>query len=169
MSFFFLPFLCRLLLAGADDRRFGDSPTGLLILGGSNARHSVEVWSPPPTSMQCNLPSLPRSTYGPSVEFLEGHLVTCYGTQCDQFNGSHWKSMANTIHRRRYHKSAVIGDHVLLTGGVDSHSTTELVPIGGGNSVQGFNLEPGRDYHCSIQVGERAVVLTGGHGADGHP
>merc|ERR1719167_1179358 len=95
------------------------SSTGLVILGGSNARSSVELWSPGPQSLHCYLPSLSRISFGPTVNFVDDIVVACYGSQCHYLNGSHWLSLDFTLHQsRHYHKSAVVGGNILLTGGV---------------------------------------------------
>ena len=68
------------------------------------------------------------------------------------------------IYFYRYHTSAVTDQGVLLVGGLDSPTTTELVPLDGGPSKTSFALEsPGRREHCSIQTGPNTFVLTGGH------
>ena len=68
-----------------------------------------------------------------------------------------------TLERRYHHSSMVVGEKILLMGGSGSRSTTELVPLNGGESVPGVSLQPGRDRHCGIPVAETTVILTGGY------
>ena len=55
----------------------------------------------------------------------------------------------------------VIGDRLLLAGGFDT-TTTELMPVDGGESEPSFHLNPGRYGHCSIQPSPTTIILTGG-------
>jgi len=66
-----------------------------------------------------------------------------------------------TVESRELHTSAVTSQGLLLVGGLGSISTTELV-TGEGSSRESFTLEEGRMGHCSIQLSESTIVLTGG-------
>ena len=73
-----------------------------------------------------------------------------------------WETLQNTSHWRVAHTSAITPDGILLVGGSGSPDTTELIPVDGSPSREGFPLDPGRQFHCSIQVSETTIVLTGG-------
>jgi len=66
-----------------------------------------------------------------------------------------------TVESRELHTSAVTSKGLLLLGGLGSISTTELVTAEG-SAMESFTLEEGRMGHCSIQLSESTIVLTGG-------
>ena len=83
------------------------------------------------------------------------------------FVGGAWQHWAGTAHTRRYHTSAVTAGGLLLLGGTVEPTRAELVPLGGGQGVEVFTVaRPGWKDHCSIQVGEDAMVVTGGQDTD---
>ena len=61
-----------------------------------------------------------------------------------------------------FHSSAVSADGLHLIGGSVSAKTTELLPSDGGSSQVGFVLDVPRRDHCSIQISNASIVLTGG-------
>ena len=61
-----------------------------------------------------------------------------------------------------FHSSAVSADGLHLIGGSVSARTTELLPSDGGLSQEGFVLDVLRRNHCSIQISNASIVLTGG-------
>ena len=122
--------------------------------------HSSEFWAS--QEMQCSLPPLTMDMDGPSVNFLEGKIIACFGGACDELTKSGWERMHRTQHTRRYHTSAVTSKGILLVGGAYSPSDTELMPVDGGEGMESFTLQPGRDHHCSIQVSDSTIILTGG-------
>merc|ERR1712133_77898 len=135
---------------------------GLLIVGGKQSETTVEFWSP---NMHCNLPSLDRQMiWGPTVDYLNGKVVACWTSSCDKFEGGSWTPLHDTLEDRDYHSSTVVGDKVLLMGGVHSRYTTELMPVDGGSSQPGFEIDEGRASHCSIRTGEDSIMFTGGEG-----
>ena len=71
--------------------------------------------------------------------------------------------MADMRHVRGGHTGEVIGDSILLIGGIDSPTTTELVTVSG-QSVEGFSLNPGRKSHCSVKISFAGIVVIGGSG-----
>ena len=77
-----------------------------------------------------------------------------------------WENLT-TIEWRVAHTSAITPDGLLLVGGSGSPNTTELIPRKreeGEGGYMGFSLEIGRQFHCSIQIDETSIVLTGGLG-----
>ena len=116
----------------------GTTP-GLLIAGGQGGKTSVEFWLPNEAS--CILPNLTSPMDdGPSVDVVEDRLVACEGSTCFHLASTGWQQVVETVTRRRSHTSAVMSEGLLLVGGWDSPSTTELVNIDTGTSKHGFNL-----------------------------
>jgi len=79
-----------------------------------------------------------------------------------------WENLT-TIEWRVAHTSAITPDGLLLVGGSGSPNTTELIPRDreeGEGGYMGFSLETGRQFHCSIQIDETSIVLTGGLGTE---
>jgi hypothetical protein len=99
---------------------------------------------------------------GVTVDLVEGRVLACYSASCLELTGSGWEAGPSTLHNRTFHTSAVTAEGLLLVGGVDSPLTTELLPLAGGPSREGFPLQPGRKDHCSIQLSADTIVLTGG-------
>ena len=132
------------------------------MLGGYGAGRSVEYLAPQVT---CRLPDLSRDMYSPSVNFVQDTIVACYKDSCDKLQQGAWVKMADTRQNRSDHTSEVIGDSILLIGGTDSPTTTELVRVSG-ESVEGFSLgTAGRREHCSVKISDGTVVTIGGFGS----
>ena len=87
-----------------------------------------------------------------TVDLLQGLPVACHNTACYQLTGAGWLHYQDTLHTRQLHTSAVLEEGLLLVGGSGSSSTTEVLPVDGGEAREGFSLNPSRQYHCSIQV-----------------
>ena len=66
------------------------------------------------------------------------------------------------LHNRMFHSSAVTSAGLHLIGGSISAKSTELLPSDGGSSLNGFVLDVPRRNHCSIQISNASIVLTGG-------
>ena len=132
------------------------------MVGGNGADTSAEVWAPPPEETHCTLPDLPSDTYSPTVDTVEGRILACYRDNCLELTGTGWEAGPSTLHSRSFHTSAVTAEGLLLVGGNDSPTTTELLPGEGGLAREGFPLQPGRTGHCSIQLSADTIVLTGG-------
>ena len=135
---------------------------GLLVLGGANtynnAGRSVEYWSPDAT---CILPDLSREMYEPSVNFIQDTIVVCYDDSCDKLQEGAWVKMADTLQYRYGHTTEVTSDKILLIGGDNANTTTELVTVNG-QSVEGFSLDHVRSRHCSVKISDSTVVIIGG-------
>jgi hypothetical protein len=102
----------------------------------------------------------------PTVDTLKGRVLACYYDSCLELTGSGWEAGPSTLHRRTRHTSAVTAEGLVLVGGKDSPTTTELLPAEGGPSREGVLLQPGRQQHCSIQLSANTIVLTGGVGTE---
>ena len=132
------------------------------MLGGSGLDSgvgtSVEFWS----EVKCALPDLSRGMYSPSVNFIQDSIVACYDYSCDMLQDGMWVKVADTLYTRNSHSSAVIGEQILLVGGGNSPTMTEVVNVNGGEVREGFSLDPGRTHHCSVQITATSIVIIGG-------
>jgi len=143
---------------------------GLLVVGGQGGNSmgqgspsSAEFWARAPQETHCLLPELPRPMWQPTVEVVGSRALVCEKTGCLWLEKGGWQEGPDTVEMRRYHTSALTDEGVLLVGGMNSPTTTELVPLHGGESRASFVLARGRREHCSIQTGPNSFVLTGGH------
>ena len=92
--------------------------------------------------------------------------ITCYMNSCDLLSPNlGWEEwMASTLHSRRFHSSSVTNQGILLIGGDDSPETSELLPWGTNQSIPSISLPPpGRSRHCTIQISQDVIILTGGN------
>jgi len=139
------------------------SASSLLLVAGGHSNNSlaVEVW-PPLLAPDCTLPALPEERWGASLDVQATRPVLCGLSSCWQLSAGGWLNVGDTLQSRWYHSSAKTSEGLLLVGGSGSPNTTELLPIEGGQNTQGMNLDPGRRMHCSIQVSNSSMVLTGG-------
>ena len=97
----------------------------------------------------------------PTVNLVSGRLVACDEETCEIYQEGSWKHLQNTTARRAFHSSATTADAVLLIGGRDSNST-ELIPVDGSSAQQGpFTIRHGSS-HCTIQISDDVIVVTGG-------
>ena len=140
---------------------------GILVIGSgsdtSSASQSVEFWSAAdPEQGSCGLNDFPRKMdSGPTVNLVSGCLVACFETSCEIYQDGSWKHLQNTTDRRRYHSSATAEKGLLLIGGLLSEST-EWIFVNGSDPQPGpFNVQNGQ-HHCTIQLSDDIVVLTGG-------
>jgi len=134
------------------------SSSGLLVVGGGGGWDSAEFW--PPT-ISCQPPPLPRTLDTPSLGLLGDQVLACYGDSCDQLTKSGWlENSHQLLHSRRYHTSTNTSHGLLLVGGQNSAHTSELLTESGG--LEGFSPKHGPSQHCTIQVEEDSVVVTGG-------
>ena len=99
---------------------------------------------------------------GPTLDFTQGRILACYDSACDVLSTSGWQRLTTTLHSRKYHTSTSTSQGLLLVGGSDSSSTTELVSVENGETREGFNLLHERSGHCSIQLSDSTFILTGG-------
>ena len=130
---------------------------------------AVELWVPPPHQINCSMPPLSRDMFAFTLDNVKGEIIACDTNSCDQLTETGWKVFVpELLEGRWYHTSAVTSKGLLLVGGGGSWNTTESVPFNGGESVKSFPLEPGRYLHCSIQITESTIVLTGNGGPTPH-
>ena len=74
-----------------------------------------------------------------------------------------WQHLLNTTVSRVHHSSATTEEAVLLIGG-DYSNTTEWIPMDGSPPQPGsFTVQHG-DRHCTIQLSDKIIVVTGGWG-----
>merc|ERR1719367_417836 len=139
--------------------------TGLLLAGG-NSINSAQIWTK--DSGSCALPSLLASESGHTVDLVSSSLVDCHGTTCNRLTPSEgWEEVVRLKEGRLGHTSAIISDDLLLlVGGQESSDTTEIVDVAKGESRASFTLQPGRQFHCSVQLASDTLVLTGGLGTE---
>merc|ERR1712130_7731 len=136
---------------------------GILVIGGSPPHQSVEFWSPSdPEEGSCQLNDYPRYMSSPTANLLSGQLVACYYDSCEIYNGGgEWKHWVDTISKRSQHSSAVKENRILLIGG-QSSSSTEWISLDGSPSQPGpFKVRHGYN-HCTAQLSEDLVVVSGG-------
>ena len=140
---------------------------GILVIGSrsetSSASQSVEFWSATdPEQGSCGLNDFPRKMdSGPTVNLVSGCLVACFETSCEIYQDGSWKHLQNTTDRRRYHSSATAEKGLLLIGGFFSDSTEWISVDGSGPQPGPFRVLNG-PHHCTIQLSDDIVVLTGG-------
>ena len=126
----------------------------------------VEFWSAAdPEQGSCVLKDYQRDMdYGPTVNLVAGRLVACYGDSCEIYQDGSWHHLQNTIDTRQRHSSATREDAVLLIGGYNSALTTEWIPVNGSAAQPGpFTVRHGF-YHCTMQISDDIIVVTGGDG-----
>ena len=106
-------------------------------------------------------------TYGPTVKLVSGRLVACYLQTCEIYREGSWQHLQYTTATRRFHSSATTEDAVLLIGG-DNSNSTEWIPVNGSSALPGpFTVRHGNS-HCSIQISEDIIVVTGGRFTDNY-
>ena len=139
--------------------------TGLFLAGG-NSINSAQLWTK--DSGSCALPPLQATKSGHTIDSVSGSLVDCHGTTCNWLTPKEgWEEVVILVEQRLGHTSAVTSeDLLLLVGGQGSPNTTELVDIAKGESTASFSLQPGRQFHCSVQLTSDIMVITGGLGTE---
>ena len=113
-------------------------------IGYGDILSSVEVYVPS-TNTSCSLPSLPVGTWDHSQD----GLLQCGGIgnsrQCLTFHSDsgEWRVKTHRLSERRVRHSSWQRDDgtVLLMGGVDSPTTTEIVSDSSAVSTPGFSLK----------------------------
>ena len=140
--------------------------TGLLLAGG-NSINPAQFWTKDSNS-SCALPSLLSTESGHTVDLVSNTLVDCHRRTCNKLTPQNgWEEVVVLVEPRLGHTSAVLEDDLLLlVGGRDSPETTELVDLAKGESMIGFSVQPGRRFHCSMQLTSDTIVLTGGLGTE---
>ena len=118
----------------------------LIMTGGRNGGRlsSVELYVPS-TNTSCSLPSLPVGTLGHSQD----GLLLCGGVgnsgqSCHTFHpdSGEWVKTHNLSEEREYHSSWQREDGtIVLMGGDDSPTTTEIVSDSRAVSTPGFSLK----------------------------
>merc|ERR1711934_574734 len=119
-----------------------------------------------PEQGSCVLNDYPRGMGGgPTVNLVSGHLVACNYDTCEIYREGSWQHLQDTTAYRYYHSSATREDAVLLIGGLDSDST-EWIAVDGSAAKPGlFTVRHGH-RHCTIQLSDDIIVVTGGDGTE---
>ena len=99
---------------------------------------------------------------GPTVNLVSGRLVACFYNTCEIYQEGSWNHLQNTTAMRRYHSSASTKDAVLLIGGGVSPDSIEWIPVDGSPAHQALLKVRHGPYHCTIQISDDVLVLTGG-------
>ena len=104
--------------------------------------------------------------YGSTVNLVSGRLVACRSYTCEIYREGSWQHLQNTTEARRGHSSAATEDAILLIGGMGEKMSpiysTEWIPVDGSAAHPGsFTVRHG-DYHCTSQVSDKSIVVTGG-------
>ena len=145
--------------------------SGILVIGGAvdypSSPQSVEFWSAAdPEQGSCVLNDFLMEVYHPTVNLVSGCLVACYSFLCEIYREGRWHALATSWRAR--HSSATTKDAVLLIGGTDEgHNvldTTEWIPLDGSPAHQGPFTVRHEKYHCTIQISDNTIVVTGGIG-----
>ena len=100
--------------------------------------------------------------YGPTVNLVSGRLLACFFETCEIYQDGSWQHLQNTMARRKSHSSATTEDAVLLIGGTDSNGTTEWIPVNGSAAQQGPFIVRHGVSHCTMQISNDLIVVTGG-------
>ena len=120
---------------------------GIIISGGwsTATRNSVEVFMPE-SGIGCTLPDLPDER---RFHTMDGLVLCggCYGntgTSCLTFTSGQWTTSHTLLHDRHQHSSWQSEEGLVLIGGDESPTTTELLQ--GNYSVPYFDLKYGTRY-----------------------
>jgi len=138
---------------------------GLLISGGdgSGAGTSVEVYDPL-TGLSCLLPSLPDAR----IYHTMNNLFICGGTYtkdtCITLVSDQWEVSHDLEHQRMVHSSWWVGEKIILMGGGNMPTTSEVIPLDGGEGGEGWNMHYDTRNACSMtDLTSESVILTGGY------
>ena len=138
---------------------------GLFIVGDLETDHPPELWSP---DHSCQLGQLGNQAMNSfTLNTVNKVVINCHNDKCERLDetGS-WTLVTNTLVNRNYHTSAVYESEILLIGGAgdEAKTSTEWIPLDGSQARSGFQINFGREKHCSIQISSNVVILTGGLG-----
>ena len=117
---------------------------GMLITGGwSSSGKLVEAYNPH-TKKICKLTNLTYTVYGHTLcggLLCGGHLASSLSSSCLKFGPSGFvKTTVSLREKRIHHLCWNVPEGVLLLGGTESPSTTELVLRDGSASISEFEL-----------------------------
>merc|ERR1711892_97092 len=148
---------------------FNDTKTmnaRFLLSGGDWS--DVEVLFPL-TGQSCSL----RSNYNyPSRSHTMDGLTICGGyanpmyynsTVCETFSSGEWVTSHTLVEERYAHCSWQTDQGVVLMGGGYSPYTSEIAPLGGGQSQPSFSMQHSTRWACSMpDLRWDSVIVTGG-------
>jgi len=141
---------------------------GIAVSGGMGDEYdtleSVEVFDPH-TGLSCSLSTLPERRYRHTMDTS----YICGGesrgdTNCLHLVNGQWTEGNTLVEKRREHCSWETEDGILLMGGFDSPTTSEIVNIDGGQGGPAFDLKYRTAKACAISdLITDSVIITGGY------
>jgi len=135
---------------------------GILISGGWGAGTSVEVYYPG-AGTGCVLPSLPDEREGHTSDgaSLCGGYYT--SISCITFSSGKWVTSHALAEERWKHTSWNNKEEgkIILMGGGNSHTTSEIISEEEKDGVQGFPMKYDTQFACAIPD-QTTVIITGG-------
>ena len=113
------------------------------MTGGDGTETSAELISTNGSSI-CELPTMPQSKYG----HTQSGLTACGGgysdseRSCIKFEAGAWTTLTDNLVEKRWGHSSWVNSngHILLIGGDNSLTTTEIV-YQNGTSIRSFDLK----------------------------
>lgn len=165
----------------SDDQ--SEEDLGLLVIGGlgndSTSPTHMILWGPD-GSPTCDLQALSPPRYG-SINYLDGKVVVCHGLSCATLDiragETDWQPF-RLRHEVTGSNSAVINGDLVLLDGVDPNWRTLYNASAPGTLPPLYHwdrydinkqewkeenfMAPAKTGFCTIQLGENAVVITGG-------
>ena len=160
-----------------------NSSTGLLVIGGlgndSTSPTHMILWGPD-GSPTCDLQALSPPRFG-SINYMDGKVVVCHGLSCATLDiragETDWQPF-RLRHEVTGSNSAVINGDLVLLDGVDPNWRTLYNASAPGTLPPLYHwdrydinkqewkeenfMAPAKTGFCTIQLGENAVVITGG-------
>ena len=113
----------------------------------------------------CKLKDYPRQMNSATANLVSNKLVACFADSCEVFEDGEWNHLATTLSNRSGHSSAATDNAILLIGGEKSQST-EWIHVEGSPAQPGpFDVAHGM-LHCTIQLSDEVIVVTGGDGTE---
>ena len=128
----------------------------------ANAK-SFEFWSAAdPEHKSCILNDIPRDlNWGPTLNLVSSRMIVCLYDKCKVYQEGSWQEFQNLTVGRSYHSSVTIEDALLLIGGSGTWSTAWIFVNGSASKPGPFEIRHGFS-HCTIQVSDDVLVVTGG-------
>ena len=121
----------------------------MMISGGfgrTGTKVEVEVISPS-SNVSCSVPDLPqpRSGHTMNSNTVCGGGGTDTQTSCDQLTNAGWTRSHNLKYRREGHSSWEVEDGIILLGGANSGTTSEIAKWDG-TTEELFNMQYNTQY-----------------------
>ena len=87
------------------------------------------------TRMQCILPDL-----NIGIGHTMNGFVVCGGQICSTLTGGEWRATHDLNYGRAFHTSWSVADEIILLGGLNSPTTTDIVTPRSSTATKGFRL-----------------------------